>query len=743
MNNGFRAGFVAVIVGVVVIAPFSYAAKEVIGLVKSGAIDGTSVPQPAAADIGPYSFEELEPVGRIETAAIDPKSMPLAIATAAAPPSVRQIIEAPVSKIVDPVTTASIPAAPAPQPIEVKASPDFGKALKALNDGKIQDALDLAKELDSTVERHTIEWAAIHFNAGALPYRSVKRFMNEAPQFAASELFQTRLEQSLAREQLPAAQMLETLGAEPDTLEAQIALAKAYLAEGEKDKAGALAQQIWTENFLSTQQEQRILATFGTLLDRDAHWKRAMHLMMHDRAKGSQRLMRFLTDAQDSLVVARAAVSRNDKDAKAKLDDVDPSMQTNPVFIFSRVQRALQFELWDSAAEWLSKAPDEVPDAAEWWYERRTLVRKLVDLGQYELAFEVADGYRNGPEARMVEAHFHAGWIALAFLDDAAAAKRHFAEMTKHTTLPDSIGQANYWLGRANSKLGDEVAAKAAYEAAARYSTVFYGQLALAELGNAGVEIRPLPDARDSATLFQGNPVVQAVRLLASSGEKSMAMALLRQYSEGLEHGGEFMLAAQLAQDIGATQLSIAIAAMADKNGTPLDALGFPHSALPQEARLAADRAAVFAIARQESMFQIDAVSSVGARGLMQLMPGTAKEVADQVGVDYSPDRLVSDPQYNALLGSTYLDKQLDRYDGSLVLAAAAYNAGPGNANKWIKAYGDPRDSDVDPVVWVERIPFQETRTYVKRVLGNYLVYRAQLGGPDMSIKQALRTIDE
>jgi soluble lytic murein transglycosylase len=171
--------------------------------------------------------------------------------------------------------------------------------------------------------------------------------------------------------------------------------------------------------------------------------------------------------------------------------------------------------------------------------------------------------------------------------------------------------------------------------------------------------------------------------------------------------------------------------------------LAFPHNALPTSARLATDRAAVFAIARQESMFQIDAESSVGARGLMQLMPGTAKEVAAAVGVDYSPARLVSDASYNALLGSTYLGKQLDRYDGSLVLAAAAYNAGPGNANKWIKAYGDPRSGNVDPVTWVELIPFQETRTYVKRVLGNYLVYREQLGHSNMTLKQALRTIDE
>jgi soluble lytic murein transglycosylase len=149
----------------------------------------------------------------------------------------------------------------------------------------------------------------------------------------------------------------------------------------------------------------------------------------------------------------------------------------------------------------------------------------------------------------------------------------------------------------------------------------------------------------------------------------------------------------------------------------------------------------VLAVVRQESMFQVDAVSPVGARGLMQLMPGTAKETAGKVGVDYSPERLVRDPAYNALLGSTYLEAQLKRYDGSLLLTAAAYNAGPGNANKWIKAFGDPRADNVDPVLWVELIPFPETRKYVQRVMGNYLVYRERLGHDAISARQALRSI--
>lgn len=643
---------------------------------------------------------------------------------------------------IDTVTTGSVQAGGNAAAAEPKGSAAFRAALEALADGDPVAAYAQARALANDAERRTIQWAAIYFNAGKIDAASIERFAADAPEFASPAVYRTRIEQSLAKAEPAAPEVVAALGgAMPKTIDGQIMLASAYLAQGETSRATSIAKSLWIDNFLNEDQEATVLAKLGSLLDREAHWARAMHLMMHDRARGSERLMPYLSEAQQSLVVARAAVSRNDADAKKRLDGVDASMQSNPVFIFSRAQRARQFELWDSAVDWLAKAPDVVPDAEEWWYERRTLVRKLLDIGQPALAYRAAADYDKGPEGRLVEAHFHAGWIALSFLDDAASARTHFTAMAALSTLPDSVTQANYWLARANLKLGDTAAAQAAFEAAARFGTVYYGQLARAELGQAGVDIRPLPDWQQSETLFDGNQIVRAVRLLAANGQATMAVPLLRYWGNGLASGGELLLAARLAQEIGAHHLAIAIANTADQRGAPLDMFSFPKDGLPANAQLAADRAAVYAITRQESMFQLDAVSSAGARGLMQLMPGTAKDVARKVGVDYSPGRLVSDGAYNALLGSTYLGTQLDRYDGSLVLAAAAYNAGPGNADKWIRAYGDPRAGNVDPVIWVELIPFQETRTYVKRVLGNYLVYRQRLGGSPVTLQQALRTI--
>ena len=649
------------------------------------------------------------------------------------------------NETIDTVTTGALPAAstaPAPASVEQEqGSEAFRAALALLAEGNAAEAYAEAEALPD-VERRTIRWAAIYFHPGVIDPAAVAAFADEAPDFAASSVYRTRIEQSLAKAEPDASAIIDTLGeAAPNTVEGKIMLAGAYLDQGDNDHARSIVRQLWINNFLTDAQEKTVLERFGPLLDRATHWARATHLMMHDRARASERLLPLLSPAQQSLVVARAAVSRNAADAKALLDKVDASMQAEPVFIFSRAQRARQFELWQSAVDWLAKAPELVPDAEEWWTERRLLIRKLLDAGEPRLAYQVAAGYREGPEGRLVDARFHAGWIALSFLGDADSARTHFTEMAALSTLPDTISQSNYWLARANLKLGDTEGARAALTKAAEYSLVYYGQLARTELGEAGVGLRPLPEAQPAATLFDRQPVVRAVRLLAANGERDKAVLLLRHFGTARQDPDELLLAARLATEIGAPHLSIAIANTTDRQGTPLDSFSFPKEGLPEDAPLAAERAAVFAVARQESMFQIDAVSSAGARGLMQLMPGTAEEVARKVGVDYSPQRLVSDAAYNALLGSTYLGTQLDRYDGSLVLAAAAYNAGPGNANKWLNAYGDPRAANVDPVIWVELIPFQETRTYVKRVLGNYLVYRERLGETPVPLLEALRTI--
>ena len=654
----------------------------------------------------------------------------------------------PATERIDEIITGSVDHSPTPaapqQPLPAAFGTDaFGAALDLVGQGKFTDGYDAARALPSDIERRTVQWAAIYYGNGAIPYDSVQKFEADAPDFVNKSVFKSRLEQSLTKSDAPGSTLISLLaGSMPNTFDAQIALGKAYAAAGKADRAASIARDIWINDTLDAKTEQTVLDAFGSLLSAKDHWARAEHLMMKDRASAVERLEKFMTPGQKSLAVARNAVSRNDKDAKALLDKVEPAYRNNPIYYFSRAQRARQFQLWDDAIAYLNKGKASDPVAEDWWYERRTLIRQLLSAGDAKRAYAAASTYTAGPEGRLVEARFHAGWIALSFLNEPKAAMKHFEAEAKLSTLPDSVSQANFWLGRAKAADGDAKGAKAAYTIAAGYSTIYYGLLARAELGLQPVELRAMPSVASSEAAFDSREVVQAINLLVTEKHNEMAAVLLRNLAQTeLKTGGELALAARLAQKVDAHHLAIAIADIADKRGAPLDLFSFPKDGLPTTKLADIDMAAIYAITRTESRFQTDAVSSSGARGLMQLMPTTAKETAKKIGVAYSSSKLTSDPEYNTQLGSSYLAAQLRTYNGSLLLAAAAYNAGAGNANKWINAYGDPRLSTVDPVVWVELIPFQETRKYVQRVLGNYLVYRARLGGSAISPMAALHTI--
>jgi soluble lytic murein transglycosylase len=651
---------------------------------------------------------------------------------------------------IDGLVTGAIGPAPVPvaAPVVLQALPPrlagsdgFKAALALLDEEKYAAAYAAAQSLGA-LERHTVEWTAIFLGQGEIAPADVKAFGQDADGFAPASILRSRLEQALLKTDASGSDVMAYLGGTmPGSLEARIALATAYLEDGERQRATAIARTIWIEDFLDAASEAKVLAALGPLLTADDHWARAEHLMMHDRASGVERLFKFMTPAQKSLAVARNAVSRHAADAKQLLDAVDPAYRDNAAYIFSRAQRARQFELWDDAIAWLDKGPSSGQNAAEWWYERQGLVRELLSKGDAKRAYTVAAGYTAGPEGRLVEAHFHAGWIALSFLGEPAIAARQFAAMAKLSTLATSVTQANYWLGRARSATGDAGGATAAYTVAAQYGTVYYGLLARAALGLPAVELRQMPTWKDDEQTFESREVVRAIRLLIADGRRDVAAPLLRNLAQSLQSGGEFVLAARLAQQIDAHQLAISIADIADKRGAPLDLFSFPKDGLPDTHLAEIDKAAIYAVTRTESRFQANAVSSAGAQGLMQLMPSTARETAERLGVAYSEARLATDAAYNAQLGSSYLATQLKTYDGSLVLAAAAYNAGAGNANKWIAAFGDPRAANVDAVVWVELIPFQETRKYVQRVLGNYLVYRARLGLAPMDPVAAMRSI--
>jgi soluble lytic murein transglycosylase len=528
----------------------------------------------------------------------------------------------------------------------------------------------------------------------------------------------------------------------PNLVDAQIELADAYVKDGQIARAGRIIKDVWVNNFLDAATEKDLYQRYRGQLTNAEHWARANRLLMHDRARAVERIFGEFSPAQQSLLKAVIAVARKDNKSQTLLDRVDPQYRNHNLFHWANAEWAQLRGSDAGAVAHLNRAAGELPESHLWWYKRRYLARELLESGDKKNAYLAAAGYTNGPEGRVVDAQFHAGWIALRFLGDAATASKHFEKMASLSTLPSSISESNYWWGRAFEAMGQIENARVKYQRAAKHDDYYYGQLASHKLNVQQLRLSPLPAWQDAEAGFNRRELVQAIRLFEGNKTYGLARPLIRRLIYQVKAPGEMLLTARLAQDIEAHDLAILMASISSNRGVDLDLFEFPKDGLPKNQLASIDAAAVYAVARQESRFDRTAQSHSGALGLMQLMPGTAKETAGKLGLSYSKSRLTSDPSYNALLGSTYLKAQLERYDGSLVLAAAAYNAGAGNVNKWLKRFGDPRSGKIDVVDWIELIPFTETRGYVQKVLANYQVYRVRLGDSRLRLANYLMKID-
>ncbi|TAN52834.1 MAG: lytic transglycosylase domain-containing protein, partial [Rhodospirillales bacterium] len=326
------------------------------------------------------------------------------------------------------------------------------------------------------------------------------------------------------------------------------------------------------------------------------------------------------------------------------------------------------------------------------------------------------------------DAEWLSGWIALRFLSDKEAAVRHFTQLSEKAQSSILKARGAYWLGRSLQAMGKEAEAKAQFEAASRFVTTYYGQLASEQLGPSQgwmLPTAPLPTEEDLKQ-FTASELVQAVRRMAEAGTPSLARPFLLKLQDGADTPGLKALTVSLAEKLGRIDLAVHLARRADRAGVTLIGSGWPVP--PYEIPAGGpEKALLLALMRQESGFHAEAVSSAGARGLMQLMPATAKKQAQIMKIGYSPAR-ISDPSVNIRLGTAYLDGLLSDFKGSYIMALAAYNAGPSRVAKWAREFGDPREAEVDAVDWVESIPFSETRGYVQRVMESVQVYRRRLG---------------
>jgi soluble lytic murein transglycosylase len=410
---------------------------------------------------------------------------------------------------------------------------------------------------------------------------------------------------------------------------------------------------------------------------------------------------------------------------------VPESLQHDPGLVFERMRWRRRKGQVDSALELARNSPKDLGRPDIWWPEREYLARKAVSAGKMSEAYKIVRDHQLTGGPGLAEAEFLSGWIALRYQKDSKAALTHFTKLYESARFPVTQARGAYWAGRAAEAAGDKRAAQGWYQKAAAFPITFYGQLGMDKL-DAGT--RPAWPTTPKATpterrAFEQGELTRIARLLNELGEYDRIKPFILRQVTAAKTPAQHALAGELAMALDRPDLAVSAAKRSSQSaGVMLPELGWPVSSKINGD--SPERALIHATVRQESAFEVQAVSRAGARGMMQLMPATAKSVAKSLGLPHSDHRLLNDPHYNIQLGRTYLGRLIDEFDGSYVLALAAYNAGPARARQWMRENGDPRRASVDVIDWIELISFEETRNYVQRVLENLQVYRQVLGDP-------------
>ncbi len=624
--------------------------------------------------------------------------------------------------------TSSIAAATSNIPVN---SP-LKTGLDALSNRDAAKAIEIRDTMPkATLDRHILTWAIALSNQKGIPSYEIAAAQQELKGWPGLGALRANSERAMSRENPPAADVIAAFGnSQPETTDGSLVLIRAQIQTGNKEAAARLLRTLWTTERLDTETEDKILSEFPDLLTVTEHRRRMEMLLYRGRLEQAGRFS-DLGKAQ-SLYRAWVATAKNTANATALVAAVDPSWANDPAYLFIRIELLRKREKYAEAAKLLAKAPKDIAalvNPGEWWIEERIVSRGLLDSGDFRGAYGVAANHSARDPSDIVDAEFHAGWYALRALNDAKTAEGHFRRILDVSNRPISVSRAYYWLGRA-AEAGGGGAADEYFTKAAELSGTFYGQLAAARLGGKTFNVTyPTPTAADRAT-FERREAVQAIARLEAAGHGWRADSLYRALAEDLNAPGELAILAARAEKTRGHQLSLQIGKLAFGRGLDVAALAFPIGVIPSSADIAGSgKALAYAIARQESAFNPAAISPANARGLLQILPGTAKSVAGRHGLAYSADRLTTDAAYNATLGAHYLGEQINDFGGSYILTFIAYNAGPKRVPEWLQRYGDPRGKPIDEVVdWIERIPFAETRGYVQRVMENYQVYKTRLG---------------
>ncbi len=525
-------------------------------------------------------------------------------------------------------------------------------------------------------------------------------------------------------------------GNEPVSGEGRMVLARAHYAQGNTQSGDLWLKLAWRESKLTRDRQKEVFKSFRQRLTQADHAARVDHLIWLGKTHfpKAEALIPHMDKANGALTNARIRVAANRSGMDAAIKAVPASLRNDPSLLYER-------------ARWRRKKKTKTyalpvylqinrPTATEHgkkkiWNEKRIMMRWAIEEKRYKEAYQLSLNHGLSRGAEFAEAEFSAGWLALTYLGQPRKAAQHFDTLRNGVSTPVSLARASYWQARAAERLGNGDA-ELYYAEASSYPNTYYGQLAADKVSSGGISLVSLPIETDTSAIqsgFEGDIRVRAMRLLGEVREERYFSQFAFHLDDELSNTQELSLLSQLSKDYGYMRPSLRAAKQASRFQSMLTESGYPIVEEIESLSPQFDKEFVYAIARQESEFAGNAISSAKAYGIMQMINGTAKATARKHRIPYSRSRMTADKDYSVKLGAHHLNDLLEQFDGSYILAAAGYNAGPHRSKQWIKAYGDPRTGEVDPIDWVESIPFSETRNYVQRVLENMNVYRARRNG--------------
>jgi soluble lytic murein transglycosylase len=617
------------------------------------------------------------------------------------------------------------------------------RAIELALKGHFSDAGPLAQRSGDEAAVKLVELLYLRDHWDDAGYSRIMNFLNAAPKWPLADMLMKRAEQSLYKNREPADRVLAHFAKrQPLSIEGRLALARANISSGNSQAARDLIKKVWSDPTVDAAFEKSIASEFGALLSADDHKKRVWQMVYAQETNAAIRNSKRLgSDYQNAAKVAQELL-RNVAGADKKYNKLPAAMREQLAMKYALVRYLRKLERYSKARTILATVPADAAVGAgadAWWVERRIIVRHSVGVERRDTvkaAYQIAKAHGSATGPNAVEGEFLAGWIALRWLKDPEKALGHFAKLEKIAESRTEKARAQYWLGRSYGDLGDKAKAREVYGRAAEHSTIYYGQLAREKIGLGKVPkvIKGGQPSASAKASVERDEVVRAFNLMVkANGTASLGMFVWPLASR-FSSVDEMNAVAALVKRHGNTTMALRLAKAAGQYDVDIDDWGYPTKAIPnwKPVGKVVEHALVYGLSRQESEFDPRAGSKAGAQGLMQIMPGTAKLITKQHGLPYAPAKLLGDPAYNVKLGAAHLGDLIDDYKGSYVLTLVAYNAGPRRVREWLAEYGDPRSGTVDPIDWVESIPFQETRQYVQKVLQNTHVYRARLAPETM-----------